>query len=164
MPGRPNAQGGWAMSMIARCRSWFRQLVARRGRIDVPRQRLAVEELEKREVLSGFGTLLPFDPAERFPMPTDGDRFLSSSADVDPQFEPAARRGQGPLAGGMRFIAPDEDHGFLALLRQDEGEAVGNAGDVAPPATNPISIDAAWLAARGPGPYVLDQAGATYVL
>ena len=27
-----------------------------------------------------------------------------------------------------------------------------------------VFVDAAWLAARGAGPYVLDQAGATYVL
>jgi hypothetical protein len=152
------------MSMIARWRSWFQQLVARPGRVDVPRQRLAVEELEKRELLSAFGTLLSFNPAERFPMPADGDRFLSSGLDMDPQPEPAAGNGQGPLAGGVRFVAPDEDRGFLSLLRRDEGAAGGNGGDVAPPLTNSIAIDGSWLAARGPGPYVLDQPGATYVL
>src|SRR5262249_58595984 len=67
---------------------------------------------------------------------------------------------------GVRFLAPGEDRGFLSLLRRDEGQVGNNAGGVAPPltVTDPIPIDAAWLAARGSGPYVLDQASATYVL
>src|SRR5262249_26647067 len=154
------------MSTMARLSSWFRQLVARPGPVEVPRQRLAVEELEKREVLSGVGALLPFDPAERFPMPTDGDRFLASGLDMEAQPAVSATNGQDPLADGVRFLAPGEDRGFLSLLRRDEGQVGNNAGGVAPPltVTDPIPIDAAWLAARGSGPYVLDQASATYVL
>ncbi|MBI1913917.1 MAG: right-handed parallel beta-helix repeat-containing protein [Planctomycetes bacterium] len=163
------------MSMIDRWRSWFRR-PARRSRSDGLRPRPAVEELEKREVLSGFGTGLLSEPDEsRFPMPSDVTRFLPPGTDLGTRFlqvdtdAPPAVAGnrQDPLASGIRFIAPGNEGGFLALLRQDSG---ATRGTPPPSAMNTIAIDADWLAGaparagRGPGPYVLDQAGATYVL
>src|SRR5947209_10511669 len=151
------------MSMIDRCRSWFRR-PARRSRPDGLRPRPAVEELEKREVLSAFGTGLPAAPdANRFPMASDAARFLPPAADLGARFlqidsdaPPAVTgNGQDPRARGIRFIAPGDEGGFLALLRQDSALTGGTAGTPTPAATNPIAIDADWLAARGPGPYVL---------
>jgi hypothetical protein len=163
------------MSMIDRWHAWFRRPAKPSRRVG-PRPRPALEELEKRDLLSGFGTSLPaeFD-VTRFPMPPDAPRFLPPGTDTPSRFlavdtnllPPAAGNGQGPLANGRRFVAPGDQIGFLALLHQDSsppGAPPGTPGPAAPSAMNAIVIDAGWLAARGPGPYVLDQAGATYVL
>ena len=97
------------MSMIDRCRSWFRRS-ARRSRPDALRPRPALEELEKREVLSTFGTGLSSEPdANRFPMPSDVARFLSPGVDIGTRFlqidtdAPPAGTGNGPdpLASGI---------------------------------------------------------------
>src|SRR5262249_528812 len=151
-----------------RWHSWFRRS-AGMGRRVGPRP--VVEELEKREVLSGFATSLSAEPdALRFPMAFDFSRFLSTGEDtpsrflaVDTTVEPPANA-QDPLAEGTRFVAPSQEDGFLALLHQDSSPPADIPSTPTPSATNPITIDADWLAARGVGPYVLDQAGATYVL
>src|SRR5438094_10239240 len=102
------------MSMIDRWHSWFRRPAAVDRRAG-PRPSPAVEELEKREVLSGF------------PMAPDLSRFLPSGTGVEARFlavdtnVPPTTTGNGPgtLAEGTRFIAPGAQDGFLALLRQD---------------------------------------------
>src|SRR5215831_10690209 len=148
------------MSMIDRCRSWFRR-PARRSRPDGLRPRPAVEELEKREVLSPFGTGLSSEPdANRFPMASDVTRFILPGAEIGPRFlqvdtdapPVVTGNGQDLLAKGIRFIAPGDEGGFLAALRQDTAAMGGTVGTPTPVTTNTIAIDADWLAARGPGP------------
>src|SRR5439155_9828968 len=63
---------------------------------------------------------------------------------------------------------PERDEDFFlnlsspsnAVLDKSQGRGVIVNDDTAPA----IFIDSGWLAAHGAGPYVLDQAGATYVL
>jgi len=91
-----------------------------------PTDTLAVEELEVRQVLSGWTGLPSVEPV-RFPILGDPRPFVGRILPFGP----------GPT------------------------RPLGDSASVDRPT---ITIDADWLAARGNGPYILDQANSTYIL
>ena len=136
------------MSLMARWRSWLRRsLPALHSPV---RQRPAVEELERRELPSASPAIpeLPNFGGIKWPLATDSARFLPlGQGDA---FGLADAYRFGPFAGGST-VQPGNVPG-----------AQGGSPDAIP--ANAIAIDANWLAQHGPGPYLLDLPGATYVL
>src|SRR5262245_15534563 len=136
------------MSKVARWRTWLR-------RPFLPR----LEELEKRELPSAA-------PPVHLPPDLAPDRWPAADGAV--RFAPLGQGDAVGMSGAYRFGAPTDS--TASAVPQWAGAAPlrptlapQRAAPVpAPPPAGAVVIDAAWLARRGPGPYLLDQAGATY--
>lgn len=141
------------MSIAARWRSWLRRAAVRPP---APCPRPAVEELERREVLSGFAAL-PDPETGAGPGAEGHTGFIAAAGGPARGFEqaPLDAAPAGALSFG-RFERP--------ALSEDTPSFEDAGGGFRRVVPNATVIDAAWLAQRGPGPYLLDQAGATYVL
>ena len=137
------------MSLMERWRSWLRRsLTALHPPV---RRRPAVEELERRELPSASPALAVLHDLATVKWP---------AASAAARFVPLGEAEALGLANAYRF-GPLNGTG-TALFQQGGAGAQGGSPDPVP--ANAISIDANWLARQGPGPYVLNQAGATYVL
>ena len=141
------------MSKAPRWRSWLRRLFAAPQQ-PLARPRPAVEELEGRELPSASPTsaVVPDFTANKWPVAHDSVRFLPL--------------GQGTAFGQTDFYRFGSLMGVATTTPPPPAPAVAGARGGTPDAipANAILIDAAWLTRHGSGPYLLDQAGATYAL
>src|SRR5262245_29664183 len=144
---------GMPMPIAARWRSWLRRAAVRSP---APCPRPAVEELERREVLSGFAAL-PDPETGANPGAEGHSRFIAAAGGPARGFEQAHL--DATPAGALSFGRFDHP-----ALSQDTPSFKAPGGGFRRVVPNATVIDAAWLAQHGPGPYLLDPAGATYVL
>src|SRR5262249_2887940 len=127
------------MSTVARWRTWLR-------RPFLPR----LEELEKRELPSAAPTV---------PLPPDLAPDRWPAADGAVRFAPLGQGDAVGMSGAYRFGAPTDS--TASAVPQWAAPLRVAPLQIAPPPAGAVLIDSAWLARHGPGPYLLDQAGAT---